>query len=69
VLTAKTLDASEQELLERSVHSVLSKNGWDETRFLSVIRKAVHESSFDGAASAPRPKPLRIDDDEGGRGE
>jgi CheY-like chemotaxis protein len=41
VLSAKVLDPSERLELETSVHSVLAKGEWDETKFLRVIRTAI----------------------------
>jgi CheY-like chemotaxis protein len=47
ILTAKVLEPGERQQLEQSVQTVLSKERWDETRFLDVIRSAL-------AASTPR---------------
>ncbi len=41
ILTAKVLEPAERAMLERTVHSVLTKEGWDAGKFVQVIRGAV----------------------------
>jgi CheY-like chemotaxis protein len=56
ILTAKVLEASEREMLARSVHAVLSKESWEVGAFLQVIRRALRASARqrDGGASQDR---------------
>jgi CheY-like chemotaxis protein len=44
ILSAKVLEPTERAMLGRSVHSVLSKEGWNDRNFLQVIREAIQVS-------------------------
>jgi CheY-like chemotaxis protein len=55
VLTAKFLDPTEQAKLTESVHSVLGKGSWDESKFLQVIRSAIHVALRNKSSRSQQP--------------
>jgi PAS domain S-box-containing protein len=60
ILTAKVLEPAERATLSKSVHTVLSKEEWDDGKFLQVIRGAIRiamQRKTDGTA---RPSHVRV---------
>jgi PAS domain S-box-containing protein len=55
ILTAKVLERAERAALERSVHTVLSKEDWEEGKFLQVVRGAIRGALRRKAVGAARP--------------
>jgi CheY-like chemotaxis protein len=61
ILTAKTLEPAERNMLQRNVHAVLSKEDWDGVRFVKEIREAIRANVKRGSAY-----PRLLDNDAGG---
>ncbi|MDP3179880.1 MAG: response regulator, partial [Spirochaetaceae bacterium] len=55
ILTAKVLEPAERAMLKKSVHMVLSKEEWDDGRFLQVIRGAIRGALQRRASGTARP--------------
>ncbi len=76
ILTAKMLEPGERATLERSVHKVLTKDGWEQGKFLQVVREALRAAPAraDRRARArppqevprtgPRPQSVLVIDDD-----
>jgi CheY-like chemotaxis protein len=60
ILTAKVLERAERAALERSVHTVLSKEDWEEGKFLQVVRGAIRGALRRKAAGAARPSHVHV---------
>jgi PAS domain S-box-containing protein len=61
VLTAKVLEPAERATLEQAVHLVLSKEEWDEGKFLQVIRGAIRTAMRRSAGRAAQPGHLPVE--------
>lgn len=61
ILTAKTLEPAERNMLQRNVHAVLSKEDWDGVRFVKEIREAIRANVKRGSAC-----PTLLENDAGG---
>ena len=60
ILTAKVLEPAERAVLEKSVHGVLSKEDWDDGKFLQVIRGAIRTALQEKSADTARPSHLHV---------
>ncbi len=60
VLTAKVLESAERSMLEKSVHTVLSKEDWDDSKFLQVIRGAIRTAMRGKAGGPAAPSHMNV---------
>ncbi len=60
ILTAKVLEPAERATLQKSVHTVLSKEDWSDGKFLQVIRGAIQVAMRQRAGATKRPSHVQV---------